>query len=111
MDPEHNAVPRKLKDTVIQPLGDRQAFYDDFLNGCIEAFGSKGQRCRSSEDGRVAMSLRQPQSMTNYTDVGFKKIRAPPEVMKLISDFWEVNKERGTLETWGTANTYSKFIR
>mmetsp|Transcript_8069 Transcript_8069/g.11725 ORF Transcript_8069/g.11725 Transcript_8069/m.11725 type:complete len:513 (+) Transcript_8069:63-1601(+) len=107
LDPEHHTAPRSLKEAVIQPLGDRQKFYDDFLNGCVEYFGSKGQRCRSSEEGRIAMSLRQPQSMTNYTDVGYKKIRAPPEVMSLISEFWEANKERGTLETWGTANTYT----
>lgn len=107
MDPEHNQVPKQFKDTVVQPLGDKQTFYQDFLDGCVAHFGKKGNRCVSSEDGRIAMSLRQPQSMTNYTDVGFKKIRAPPDVMKLVSDFWEENKERGTLETWGTGNTYT----
>lgn len=107
IDPEHNTAPRKLKETVIQPLGDKQKLYDDFIRSCEEAFGKKGSRCRSSESGRVAMSLRQPQSMTNYTDIGFKKIRAPPEVFKLIKEFWDANKEKGTLESWGVANTYT----
>lgn len=45
------------------PLGDRQAFYNDFLNGCVEHFGKKGNRCVQTEADRIEMSLRQPQSM------------------------------------------------
>ena len=63
-DPENVKTPRRYKDKVIQPLGDRQAFYDDFLESCVEHFGYKGERCRQNERERVAMSLRQPQSMT-----------------------------------------------
>lgn len=111
VDPEHNVIPRHLKEKVIQPLGDRQKFYDDFLSSCIDYFSYKGMRCTVSENDRIQMSLNQPQSMKNYTKVGFKKIRAPAKVMKLISEFWEANKEKGTLESWGTANTYSKFLR
>ena len=59
-----NAVtPRKLQDMPIQPLGDRETFYKKFLDGCVEAFGSRGRRCIQNESDRVAMSLRQPQSM------------------------------------------------
>jgi prolyl 4-hydroxylase len=102
-------VPKKLKEQVVQPLGDRQTIYDDFLSSCVKSFGSKGQRCVGNERERIAMSLRQPQSMTNYTDVGFKKIRAPPEVFKLVQQFWEANKGKQTPENWGTGNTYSEF--
>ena len=45
------------------PLGDRQSFYNDFLDGCVEHFGKKGQRCVQTEADRIEMSLRQPQSM------------------------------------------------
>ena len=45
------------------PLGDRQSFYNDFLNGCVEHFGKQGQRCVQTEADRIEMSLRQPQSM------------------------------------------------
>jgi len=43
---EHNTdhskpVPEKYKDMVPQPLGDRQAFYKEFLQGCVEKFGKK----------------------------------------------------------------------
>jgi hypothetical protein len=49
---------------VIQPLGNRQKFYDDFLQGCIDAFGGSGAaRCRTNELDRIEMSIRQPQSM------------------------------------------------
>lgn len=65
-------TPREYKDMAVQPLGDRQAFYQDFLQTCRDAFGSKGKRCTQTEVDRIAMTLRQPQSMTNYTDVGFK---------------------------------------
>lgn len=100
-------VPNKYKDMPIQVLGDRQKFYEDFIDGCREAFGRKGQRCLDTERDRVEMSLRQPQSMQNYTDTGFKKIRAPEKVFNLIRDFWEKNHQNQKPEQWGTANTYT----
>ena len=66
-----------------------------------------GSRCQMTERDRIEMSLRQPQSMQNYTDVGFKKIRAPENVFKLIKQFWETNKDKQKKETWGVANTYT----
>jgi hypothetical protein len=57
-------TPRAYQDMVIQPLGNRQKFYDDFLQGCIDAFGGSGAaRCRTNELDRIEMSIRQPQSM------------------------------------------------
>ena len=109
LDPENNPTPKKYKDMPIQPLGDRTKFYQNYVNSCVKKFGTKGQRCVSNEQGRMAMSLRQPQSMTNYTDVGFKKIRAPEKFYNLIKDFWDNNKDAGALEQWGTGNTYSKL--
>jgi hypothetical protein len=64
MDPVHNDVPPEYKDMVVQPLGDRQSFYDSYLAGCKEKWGAKGvARCQANEDDRIAMTLRQPQSM------------------------------------------------
>ena len=68
---EHNVdhskpVPKEYEDMVIQPLGDRQSFYKEFLQGCKDHFGKKGARCVQNELDRVAMTLRQPQSMKNY---------------------------------------------
>jgi hypothetical protein len=39
--------------------------------------------------------------------MGFKKIRAPPEVYNLIQEFWNKNKDKGKLEVWSKGNTYT----
>jgi prolyl 4-hydroxylase len=44
-------------------LGDRQKIYNEFMQGCREFYGKKGKRCDSTEENRLEMSLRQPQSM------------------------------------------------
>jgi len=100
-------TPKEYEDMVTQPLGDREEFYRNFLQGCRDAFGKKGSRCTQNELDRVAMSLRQPQSMQNYTDLGYKKIRAPDHVWKLIQDFWQKNKGKESKENWGVGNTYT----
>jgi hypothetical protein len=88
------------------PLGDRQALYDNFIQGCMDYYSPKGQACLQVEADRIAMSVRQPQSMVNYTDTGFKKIRAPKELMDLLYNFWEQNKDRKKIENWYTGSTY-----
>jgi len=109
----HNAdtfdgeIPEEYEDMVIQPLGDRQEFYNEYIGGCLKKYGKKGSRCTQSEDDRVEMSLRQPQSMQNYTNVGFKKIKAPEKVWNLIENFWEKNKDNQKPENWGVGNTYT----
>ena len=50
-------------DQVIQPLGNREKFYENFLDACVKHYGAKGTRCIANENDRIAMSLRQPQSM------------------------------------------------
>lgn len=106
MDPS-KPVPKKYQDMVPQPLGDKQAYYKDFLEGCTKAFGNKGKRCIQTELDRVAMTLRQPQSMQNYTKVGYKKIKAPPDVWALVKKFWDANKDNPKPESWGVGNTYT----
>ena len=65
---EHNVnpdvpTPKEYDGMVIQPLGNRQKFYKDFLDSCRTHFGSRGELCTANELDRIAMSLRQPQSM------------------------------------------------
>eukprot|EP00586_Coscinodiscus_wailesii_P003754 CAMPEP_0172480452 /NCGR_PEP_ID=MMETSP1066-20121228/5561_1 /TAXON_ID=671091 /ORGANISM="Coscinodiscus wailesii, Strain CCMP2513" /LENGTH=480 /DNA_ID=CAMNT_0013241745 /DNA_START=62 /DNA_END=1504 /DNA_ORIENTATION=+ len=107
VDPANNPTPEEYKDMPIQHLGNRKAFYDDFLQGCVEFYGRSGKACQQTERDRIAMSLRQPASMVNYTDMGFKKLRAPEAVWKLISEFWNTNKNSQKEERWGTGNTYT----
>jgi len=108
VDPENNPVPKKYAEMPVQPLGNKQKFYDDFMQGCYDKYqkGKKGGICDATERGRVDMSLVQPKDMTNYTDIGFKKIKTPPAVWKLISEFWENNKNTRGDENWGRGNTY-----
>ena len=57
--------PRALRD-------DRQEEYERLIQGCVETYGKKGPLCWQNEVDRIDMSLRQPQSMVNYTNlVGF----------------------------------------
>lgn len=109
---EGSRVPPPLayKDMPVQPLGNRQAFYDEMIQGCVKYYGTKGYRCLEYEADRIEMTLRQPQSMENYTEMGFKKIRAPENVWKLIKEFWDRNKNDQSNENWPTGNTYSKLL-
>jgi hypothetical protein len=56
-------TPPEYANMPINPLGNRQAAYDDFIQGCVKHFGSRGQRCIETEKDRFDMTLRQPQSM------------------------------------------------
>ena len=94
-------------DAPISHLPERQQIYEDYINGCVEYYGKNGGRCRSGEESRISMCLRQPKSMTNYTDVGFKKIKAPPDLMKMLVKFWEDNKELEYREEWPVGNVYT----
>jgi prolyl 4-hydroxylase len=88
-------------------LGDRAKFYEDFMQGCHNYYGNKANRCDITEDDRIEMSLRQPQSMVNYTSTGYKKIKAPKLLFDLLSAHWEANKHLKTQEVWFVGNTYT----
>lgn len=88
-------------------LGDRRSVYEDFMEGCRKKYGSQGFRCDITEDDRLEMSLRQPQSMVNYTNTGFMKIRAPKEVYDLLLNHWKMNRENEQPENWGAGNVYA----
>jgi hypothetical protein len=89
-------------------LGDRMAVYEEYMEGCRAKWGKSGAaRCDSNERDRIEMSKRQPQSMVNYTDTGFKKIKAPPQLWNLLSSYWERNKANKQAENWGKGNVYT----
>ena len=64
------------------------------VHGSAVRYGKKGGACRATERDRIPMKIRQPKSMQNYTYLGFKKIKSPAAVFKLIQEFWEANKDR-----------------
>ncbi|CAB9529888.1 Ankyrin Repeat [Seminavis robusta] len=88
----------------------RHDTYIKHLQGCRAHYGkfskAAARTCDTYEFDRLLMNKRQPQSMENYTDVGFKKIRAPPRVAKIIQDFWEQNKDKQVPEVWPEGNIY-----
>ena len=99
--------PQKSANRTIQPLGDRKTFYKNYMMGCREFYGSKSQSCDQNERDRISMSRNQPKVMQNYTDIGFKKIQAPADVMGLLQKFWRANRQLQVLEKWATGNTYT----
>lgn len=107
VDPENNPTPDEYKGMPIQVLGNKKKFYDDFMQGCRDKYKKFASVCDSTERDRVQMSLRQPPSMQNYTDIGFKKIKCPEAVWKLLKDFWEKNNEKKLAENWNKGNTYT----
>ena len=100
-------IPDEYKDMPLQPLGNKQKQYDDYVQGCVHHYGEKkGARCYMNERERIAMTLRQPKSMVNYTTLGYTKMKAPPKVFELIKEFWERNKHNQKDEQWPVGNTY-----
>ncbi|KAL7467460.1 hypothetical protein ACHAXS_007706 [Conticribra weissflogii] len=94
------------KDHPDQVLGDKRKMYEEFMEGCRARYGSKGRSCDITEEDRVAMSVRQPASVQNYTDTGFKKVKAPAHVFELLSNYWEQHKANAQEEQWPQGNTY-----
>jgi prolyl 4-hydroxylase len=90
------------------PLNEeRKEAYEEFMQGCREAYGNKGYLCDSNEKDRIDMTLRQPQSMVNFTDTGFMKIKAPKELRELLTKHWEINQDKRSKENWPKANIYT----
>jgi len=90
---------------VLSPLGDRQAFYDSFMQSCFDIFDQEA--CQRSEERRIAMNREQPPKMSNYTDTGYRKLRVPDALWERIQAFWEANRHQSQEEVWDTANTYT----
>lgn len=90
-------------------LGNRSQIYHHFMEGCHEYYRSKKQasRCDGTEADRLEMSVRQPQSMVNYTQTGFKKIRAPLRLYDLLLQHWYSNQDKKIQEQWFVGNTYT----
>ncbi|KAL7425359.1 hypothetical protein ACHAXM_007644 [Skeletonema potamos] len=111
--------PRQYENMPIQPLGNRQAFYNNHLSKCREHYkrikltekghsssNIAGGNCDIYEYDRLLMNQRQPRSMQNYTEVGFHKTRAPDDVMELATKFWDDNHLNMVRENWPIGNTY-----
>lgn len=45
----------------------------------------------------------------NYTDIGYKKIKAPENLFKMISEFWQANKDKESDEEWGVGSIFYNY--
>lgn len=103
-------VPLQQKDQPLQPLGMRHKAYLRYLDGCRHSIANTEYtgRCDLFEYDRQLMNRRQPQSMVNYTETGFQKVKAPEHLTELVSAFWQKNHLAPQKnETWGVGNSYA----
>lgn len=104
--PDTFQPPAGLQDSPLQPLGDRQALFSQHLQDCRTHYQEDAFMCDTFEEYRMLMNQRQPQSMKNYTRVGFEKIRAPDTVVQLVQDFWQQNQHKAVPEVWTAGNHF-----
>ena len=107
--PNYVPVPEEYRDLPLQRLGNRQDFYDHFMEGCRHHYAAHASECDMTEEDRLDMNARQPQSMMNYTELGFAKVKAPKKVFAAIQQFWEENNGAANeqAEQWDEGNTYT----
>lgn len=72
----------------------QKEFYETFMDECMSLMAD----CQEENEKRIFMNVHQPPSVKNYTQRGFAKIRAPPALMDLLTEFWELNKDTAEME-------------
>ena len=113
--PQHHATIQSSSSTsqpsspLLVLLPGRQDFYDHFLETC-RSHNTKPEICDENEVDRIDMNIRQPQSMVNYTALGYTKVKVPPKVFKIIHKFWTDNVGREEVEDWDLGNTYTNHV-
>lgn len=84
--------------------------YNEFIIGCREKYAPDGHLCDITEEERIEMNLRQPAGMVNYTELGFAKVRAPDDLVEMLTKFWNSlyrSPQNIPNETWARGNTYT----
>jgi hypothetical protein len=79
--------------------------YHEMLQGCFKMYSR--EECEATEVARLKMSLEQPKTQFNYTELGFKKLRTPRVVYEALKKFYVENKEKRVEEKWARAYTYT----
>ena len=91
---------------------DRIYLYNKYMDGCKEKYTLLD--CKQNEEQRLNLNRNQPQSLQNYTDIGFKKARLSEELFKSLQEYWQSvmnENEKGIagieVESWPPGNTYT----
>lgn len=81
--------------------------YTSYIEECNKAAAEKGNphQCEDDEIFRLDMNQYQPKSVYNFTKIGYKKIKAPPELFNLIREFYVRNRGKDVIE-WKTVTPY-----
>ena len=77
--------------------------YQEHIEGCYKKYSFR--ECDSNERARLEMSLEQPATQHNYTELGFK-LKAPDEIYLPLKEFYDNHKAERKLEQWPRGNTY-----
>lgn len=115
IDPKHYPTPNEYKGMPLQILGDRQSFYKKYMDGCHKYWSDHDRThdanvCDDFEKQRIQHVRDQVHSMRNFTDLGYKKIKAPDELFNLILKFWNDNKNQGEEdEEWIPGNSFMNY--
>jgi len=109
VNPQKISTPPEFEGVSVQPLGDRDTIHEKYMQGCRDYWEEEGPVCDEVEYDRIEMNINQPKSMVNYTETGYKKMRTPDHIFKMILDFWESNKENTTDEDWFPGNVYVNY--
>merc|ERR1712154_34882 len=104
-------TPEEYEGQPIQHLGNRQEFYENYMQGCRDFWIARsgprmGRRCDQVENDRILQNVEQVPSMRNYTALGYEKIKTPEHIWKPIKEFWEKNKDNEKIEDWFPGNSF-----
>ena len=104
---------QSLTDASKQLFGnDKTELYNQYIKGCQKKYPHIAQQCIQNENERFRLNRNQPKQMTNYTNIGYKKVRLSDELFATIQDYWQqevIDKggiENLQIEEWPEANTY-----
>lgn len=79
--------------------------YSKYMEGCYKRYSR--QECDETETQRLKMDREQPASQHNYTELGFKKVKAPKAAWEPLINFYRANKHKTHEEDWGRGNSYT----
>ena len=101
-----------LSKTIQLFRGEKIDLYYRYVEGCKEKYAEKAHQCSHNEEERLMLNRNQPKQMTNYTDIGYKKVRLSDELFTAIREFWQETMSNGGIEKleeeyWPPANTYT----
>jgi prolyl 4-hydroxylase len=88
------------------------ALYQQYMDDCDEAVTEfrnsdkvRPGECLRDDAQRLRMNTLQPISVKNYTDTGYKKIRAPKELYDTLWEFYQEHRDKAHIE-WKSINPY-----